>query len=99
MKIALFILFANAANMELYTKNCETCHGANLDGNGPSAPYLNPRPRNLLKDKFKFGDSVTEIEKTIKEGLPGTSMPPFGFLSDKERTDLAAWIHGLRNKQ
>jgi hypothetical protein len=37
----------------LYQRYCIFCHGAQGDGNGDSAPYLDPKPRDFTKATFK----------------------------------------------
>ncbi len=100
MKYIIFLLLCSTANAnDIYNKNCLTCHGEKLDGYGPVGQYLNPRPRNLIKDKFKQGDKVTDIYNTISNGIPETQMPSFSsILNDKERMELATFIFTLRNK-
>ena len=41
----------------VYTVNCMTCHGEKGDGNGPAGQYMNPKPRDFAKEKFKGGKS------------------------------------------
>ena len=37
----------------LYQRYCIFCHGPEGDGNGQSAPYLDPKPRDFTKATFK----------------------------------------------
>ncbi len=76
-----------------YMRHCVHCHGVAGDGNGPTAPYLNPRPRDYRRGIFKFTSTGpnerptrADLRRTIKEGIPGTYMPSF-FLLDEEDVD------------
>jgi mono/diheme cytochrome c family protein len=68
----------------LYRKHCLHCHGVTGAGDGPTAPFLYPRPRDYRKGMFKFTSTPNgakptreDLRKTIRQGLHGTSMPAF----------------------
>ncbi len=77
----------------LYTINCASCHGPDGTGNGPRAAGLNPPPRNYKTDTFKFGTDVFNLHNTVVQGSPGTSMPSFALLPEK---DIWAMVHYVR---
>ncbi len=88
---------------ESFINRCSGCHGMNADGNGPAAVMLNPRPRNLVAGSFKFRSTpmgtlptVSDLLRTINQGIPGSAMPPFKELSDMEKLSLVAYIRSLR---
>lgn len=75
----------------LYRRHCLHCHGVSGDGAGPTADFLFPRPRDYRKGIFKFTSTNTgekptraDLIKTIRYGLPGTSMPAFDALMTPE---------------
>jgi mono/diheme cytochrome c family protein len=86
----------------LYMRHCSHCHGTSGDGNGPTAAYLNPRPRDYRNGVFKF-TSTTELNKTsrddltrvLKYGIPGTYMPSFLLLEDDEIHNLVEYVRFL----
>lgn len=79
---------------ELYNTNCSSCHGEKGYGDGPGAAALNPKPRNYhLKVGWKNGRTFDGIFKTLAEGIPGTGMNSYSFLSV---TDRFALIHYIR---
>lgn len=82
-----------------YAANCATCHGDSGDGMGPAGQYMNPKPRNFSKDKFKKGDKVEQIFQTITKGLAGTAMTAYGHLSEDDRWALSHYIVSLRSKK
>jgi len=69
----------------LYRKHCLHCHGVFGAGDGPTAEFLFPRPRDYRPGIFKFTStnptnakpSRDDLRKTILYGLHGTSMPGF----------------------
>ena len=73
----------------LFKANCVICHGVNGDGMGDAGKYMNPRPRNFAADKFKRGDSISDIFETVTKGLDGTAMAGFPSLPESDRWALA----------
>ncbi len=63
---------------QLYRALCERCHGPKGDGNGPIATYLDPYPRDLTKVAFMTSKTPERLLTSIREGVGGTSMPPWG---------------------
>ena len=90
------------AGRSLYMKHCMHCHGSSGDGNGPTAKYLNPKPRDYRLGLFKFTSTVAgskpsraDLKRIIKEGVPGTYMPSFLLLDDRELEDIIEYIRWL----
>ena len=68
----------------IYRRNCVHCHGVSGAGDGPTAPFLYPIPRDYRKGIFKFTSTPSgakphrdDLRRTITYGLHGTSMPAF----------------------
>lgn len=83
----------------LYRKHCIRCHGTAGDGRGPAARLLSPYPRDFRLGKFKFkstpqGSKPTadDLARTLRMGIPGTSMPSFSLLRDAEIEALAEYV-------
>lgn len=84
----------------VYTRRCIGCHGEKGDGNGASARFLNPKPRNFTTGIFKFRstggkDSLpldADLYRTITHGLWGTAMPPWYELSELERAAVIQYV-------
>lgn len=83
----------------LYRKHCIRCHGTSGDGRGPAARLLSPYPRDFRLGKFKFkttpqGTKPTkeDLAKTLRHGIPGTSMPSFSLLRDQEIDALVDYV-------
>ena len=71
----------------VYRRNCLHCHGVSGAGDGPTAPFLYPTPRDYRKGIFKFTSTPSgkpphrsDLRRTIANGLHGTSMPAFHSL-------------------
>lgn len=79
-----------------YSTNCSVCHGDKGDGQGPAGTALKPSPRNFAKDKFKAGDNVDQIFKTITNGMSGTAMTGYAHLSEEERWGLSYYVLQLK---
>jgi mono/diheme cytochrome c family protein len=101
--LSVAILSVNASSAlaadgaAIFKNNCVTCHGENMDGNGPAGQYLNPKPRNLKTDSFKAGDDRASVTKTVQNGLPGTAMAGFGTaLKPDEITAVVDFICSQR---
>lgn len=83
----------------VYAKNCGHCHGASGDGEGPTAKYLNPRPRDYRNGVMKFTSTATparasreDLKRMIREGIPGTYMPSFLLMKDEETDAVIEYI-------
>ena len=90
------------AGAVVYAQQCAACHGNNGEGNGPAAVWLYPKPRNFSAGLFKIkstpGNSLPTDEdlfQTITRGLPGSSMPSFTFLSERDRRNVVQYIKVL----
>jgi len=86
----------NMRGEPLYQWRCAVCHGESGAGDGIAAEHLYPRPRDFTLALFKYKTSPPQslsrdedLFATIKQGLPGSSMPGWhSLLSD-------AQIHSL----
>jgi mono/diheme cytochrome c family protein len=71
---------------------CKLCHGKRGDGKGPGGAGINPGPRNFTCAVTMKDISDGQMFGIIKEGSPGTAMPPFKTLKDKEVWQLIHYI-------
>jgi cytochrome c oxidase cbb3-type subunit 2 len=90
---------------ELYRSKagCGACHGPEGRGDGPSAAALvdgQGRPI-LLPDfsrgdvTFKAGSRPEDVYRVLTAGMPGSAMPSFAALAERDRADLAAFVATL----
>lgn len=85
-----------ARGKELFTINCQLCHGQTGEGNGPIAPFLIKfKPANLTSPLVKaFSDG--QIFMTITNGVP-ERMPPLNEnLTVTERWDVVNYVRTLK---
>ena len=83
----------------VYQERCVQCHGVSGDGNGPSAKYMYPRPRDYRKGIFKFASTPygyrplrDDILRTVRQGIRGTSMPGFTLLPESDLQSVVDYV-------
>lgn len=91
-----------ASGRSLYMRHCSHCHGTTGDGNGPTARYLNPKPRDYRNGVFKFTStndmskaSRDDLLRIVKYGIPGTYMPSFLLMKDDEHHAIIEYVRFL----
>ncbi len=78
------------AAAKLSAELCASCHGEDLRGG---------RASSLLDDTWAFGGSDAELAASIREGRPGTLMPPFKAALDEQQVrSLVVLIRELAEK-
>jgi len=90
---------------QVYLKKCAYCHGETGKGDGPSADYSMPQPRNLTKGHIKlrstsFGKIPTDEDlfNAITNGMRGTTMPGWKHLPKNDRKSLVIYVKSLSKK-
>jgi mono/diheme cytochrome c family protein len=80
---------------ELFTINCQMCHGVTGEGNGPIAAFLTKfKPANLTSPLIKaFPDG--QIFMTITNGVPDRMPPLNENLTVSERWDVVNYVRTL----
>ena len=91
-----------ATSAEMYRQQCYHCHGASGGGDGSTAPYLDPRPRDYRPGKFKFTalkDKARprhdDLMRILTEGIYTTAMPSFARFPMSMRSGLADYVRLL----
>ncbi|MBF0603574.1 MAG: cytochrome c [Nitrospirae bacterium] len=78
----------------LFQKNCAFCHAADGTGKNWIGRFLEPHPRDLTTKTFMDGQTATTLLATLREGIPGTSMPAWkSVLSDEKLIAILHYIH------
>ena len=87
---------------DLYRLECMHCHGNEGGGDGPTAPFLNPLPRDYRRGIFKFTavkDKArprrADLYRIIDEGATGTAMPSFRRFSPAQIEGLVDYVRLL----
>lgn len=85
-----------SAGKVLFGQNCAACHGPAGQGDGPAAKGLNPPPRNFSQGAgWKNGSQIAGIWTTLQEGIKGSSMVAYEFLSKRDRMALVHYVRSL----
>ena len=86
----------------LYRLHCAHCHGVSGGGDGPTAPFLNPYPRDYRQGVFKYKSTFgaakpthDDLKRLLIHGVAGTSMPSFRTLPDNEIEALVEYVRYL----
>ncbi len=89
----------------LYALHCAACHGPEGNGRGPAAVFIHPKPRDFTSGQFKVRSTASgtptdeDLYGVITQGTPGSSMPGFWFLKERDRRDLLAYVKHLSAKE
>jgi mono/diheme cytochrome c family protein len=79
----------------IYEQRCAACHGPQGRGDGIKAPFLSPRPGNLVSAATS-AKSDKDLLKIIANGRPRTAMPAWkDELSDDEQREVLRYIRSL----
>ena len=89
---------------DLYTKHCAACHGAVGDGAGEAAYLLYPKPRDFTRGQYRLVSTWETVPtdkdlfKTISRGMPGSAMPSWGHLPERDRWSLVHHVKSLSDR-
>jgi mono/diheme cytochrome c family protein len=79
----------------IYEQRCLECHGPEGRGDGIKAPYLSPRPGNLVSAATS-AKSDKDLLKIIANGRPRTAMPAWkDELTEEEQREVLRYIRSL----
>ena len=87
-----------------YQLLCGRCHGEKGAADGLIAGYLDPKPRDLTKASFMRTKPVDRLVASVANGVPGTSMAPWGKVLGEQRAAalvayvLEAWSKGTKQE-
>jgi mono/diheme cytochrome c family protein len=78
---------------KIFTTVCISCHGEGGKGDGPAGSALDPKPQNFTsKTGWKNGPKLSQIFKTLQDGIPGSAMASYEYLIPEEKFGLAHYI-------
>jgi DMSO reductase family type II enzyme heme b subunit len=86
------------AGKAVYERKCLLCHGEKGDGKGPGAERLDPKPRDFTSGIYKIRTTAgktpsdDDLFGVITKGMPGTSMPSWAVLAERDRWNLVAYV-------
>jgi Cytochrome C oxidase, cbb3-type, subunit III len=90
--------------MELYRSQCSNCHGLAGDAAGRAASNLFPPARSFRHEPIRMISAENrlatdaDLRKTVRNGLPGSSMPAFSRLTDAEVDQLVEVIRWFQRE-
>lgn len=78
---------------ETFTTICASCHGEDGRGDGPASTALNPKPRDFTsKENWKNGPKLSQIYRTLEEGISVSGMISYNYLAPVERVAVAHYV-------
>lgn len=85
------------AGRQFFEINCAACHGKEADGSGERAAVMqDAKPRMLTNLDWIDTRDDLRLMRSIKFGVPGTSMTPWGdFTTALQRIELVVFIRSL----
>lgn len=85
-----------------YSRQCVTCHGVSGGGDGPSARFQNPPPRDYGAAEFRhfpssLRDRPTHLDliRVLRNGVSGSGMPKFASRPAGELSGLSDYVRFL----
>src|SRR5437879_5207049 len=88
-----------AAGKKVYRRYCVLCHGADGDGTGENAMWIDPKPRDFTLAVFKCRSTPSgtlptdqDLFEAMSRGFVTTNMPPWLPLIRQNRADAVAYI-------
>lgn len=68
-----------------YEMLCSNCHGEYLRGNGPTAEWIYPIPKDLRNATFLRNLTKERVMESVLHGVKGTPMPPWGEIAEDKQ--------------
>ncbi len=85
-----------AQGKKIFEAACASCHGTEGKGDGAASVALNPKPRNFhSKDGWTNGRTIYDIYKTVNNGVAGTGMTAYEYMSPSDRIAAILFIQTL----
>lgn len=89
----------------IYERACLNCHGDKGKGDGLAAPFLDPKPRDFTRGRYKFRSTpsgaiptLDDLARTLTHGLAGTAMGQWSELSAKDRRAVLLYVQGFSER-
>jgi len=79
----------------LYRANCVLCHGERGDGRGQRASGLARQAADFTDPYWRQRATPRRVFFAVREGVRGTPMPSWDWLSEGEAWDLVAYVLSL----
>jgi high-affinity iron transporter len=86
---------AQARGRALFGANCALCHGERGDGHGQRASGFGKAPADFTNPYWRRRATPRRVFFVVREGVHGTAMPSWEWLSEDETWDLVAYVLSL----
>jgi len=83
----------------LYGQNCASCHGMKGGGDGTLARELSKLPPAIGTFAWQVQRSDSEMAVALRQGVPGSPMPPMRGLAPSEEQEIVAYLRGIAMRQ
>lgn len=90
---------------ELFSRHCALCHGEDGSGHGAAFGLLEPTTPDFGTGRFSLVTTVNgipseeDLVSTIARGMPGSAMPPFEWMPERDLQLLARHVRDLGTKR
>ena len=79
----------------LYGQSCASCHGMSGGGDGALARELSKLPPAIGTFAWQVQRSDSEMAVAIRQGVPGSPMPPMRTMSAAEEQQVVAYLRSI----
>src|SRR5688500_10718271 len=79
----------------LYARSCLACHGGAGAADGPAASSLTRLPPDIGTFAWQAERSDAALATVVRDGIPGTAMPPSQGLDARQLASIVAHLRGL----
>ncbi len=90
---------SEAEGARLYSQDCATCHSAGGATRGEWSAAFVKLPVDLMKGPYSWlspnadrGQTINQLARITKFGIPNTDMAGHEYLSDEEVASIALWL-------
>lgn len=89
----------------VYARACANCHGDQGKGDGLAAEFLDPRPRDFTRGRYKFRTTpsgavptLDDLGRTVSHGLTGTAMGQWRELSRRDLRAVLLYVQSFSER-
>jgi high-affinity iron transporter len=83
----------------LYARGCVACHGVLGAADGPAAAALTRLPPDIGAFAWQTERSDAELARIVRDGVPGTAMPPSDNLDTAQVARVVAYLRALASSR
>jgi mono/diheme cytochrome c family protein len=86
---------------DLYERYCTVCHAHDGTADGEASAWLFPPARDFTRGRFRLVSTSNgaptddDLVRVLRRGMPGSSMPSWSWLEERDLRDLAGYVRFL----